>query len=162
MKMHLQTQRLITNGLLDSDHPFILELLNTKGWLEFIGDRKVHTEDEAKAYIQKIKKTENLDYWVVRTQAQNQAIGVVSYLKRTYLEHYDLGFAFLPAYMGQGYAYEASKAVLDEIQAQFPVPIQACLLPHNMPSIKLLDRLGFVFEKNIEVEGAPMLVYVKA
>jgi [ribosomal protein S5]-alanine N-acetyltransferase len=162
MKIHLPTQRLIINDLLDSDHPFILELLNTKGWLEFIGDRKVHTEEDAKAYIQKIKNTENLDYWVVRTQAQNQPIGVVSYLKRAYLEHYDLGFAFLPAYMGQGYAHEASKAVLGEIQAQLPAPIQACLLPHNTPSLKLLGRLGFVFEKNIEVDGAPMLVYVKA
>jgi RimJ/RimL family protein N-acetyltransferase len=160
--MHLLTQRLIINGLLDSDHSFILELLNSKGWLEFIGDRKVHTEEEAKAYIQKIRNTENLDYWVVRTQEGQLPIGVVSYLKRAYLEQYDLGFAFLPGYMGQGYAYEASKAVLDEIQAQFPAPIQACLLPNNTPSLKLLGRLGFVFEKNIEVEAASMLVYVKA
>jgi [ribosomal protein S5]-alanine N-acetyltransferase len=159
--MHLLTQRLLINDLRDSDYHFILELLNTKGWLQFIGDRKVHTEDEAKAYIQKIRNTENLDYWVVRTQDDHIPIGVVSYLKRAYLEHYDLGFAFLPKYMGQGYAYEASKALLDSIQIQSSDPIQACLLPSNAPSLKLLERLGFVFEKDIQVDGETMLVYLK-
>jgi [ribosomal protein S5]-alanine N-acetyltransferase len=159
--MHLQTQRLIINKLLDSDQLFVLELLNSEGWLQFIGDRNVHSPEDALAYIQKIRDTENLDYWVVRTQDQNIPIGVVSYLKRAYLEHFDLGFAFLPSYMGQGYAYEASKALLEAIQTHSPDPIQACLLPSNAPSLKLLNRLGFVFEKEIEVDGQPMLVYVK-
>jgi RimJ/RimL family protein N-acetyltransferase len=40
-------------------------------------------------------------------------IGICGLVKRNYLDDIDLGYALLPRYWGQGYAYEAAKAVLD-------------------------------------------------
>ena len=34
------------------DTEFIIQLLNSPGWLKFIGDRNVKTEDDAKAYLE--------------------------------------------------------------------------------------------------------------
>jgi len=35
-----------------SDASFIVELLNSPGWIEFIGDRNVHSVDDAILYLQ--------------------------------------------------------------------------------------------------------------
>ena len=47
----LQTERLILRKLDESDSAFIIELLNSPGWLKFIGDRNVRTTEEAENYI---------------------------------------------------------------------------------------------------------------
>ncbi|HEX4858454.1 MAG TPA: GNAT family N-acetyltransferase, partial [Usitatibacteraceae bacterium] len=47
----LATERLRLRPMTADDAPFILELLNEPAWLRFIGDRNVHTLDDARAYI---------------------------------------------------------------------------------------------------------------
>src|ERR1700749_1758123 len=105
------TDRLMLEKLRVDDFDFILSLVNTKGWIENIGDRNLHSKDEAIEYINKILWTENFIYWVVRTKKAKTPIGIISLIKRSYLEYFDIGFAFLPQYTHYGYAYEAAKAV---------------------------------------------------
>jgi Acetyltransferases, including N-acetylases of ribosomal proteins len=107
MQNHISTNRLLLDILTLEDYQFIIQLLNTKGWIEFIGDRNVHSKDEAIAYINKILDSPTINYWVVRIKSENLPIGIVSFLKRDYLENFDIGFAFLPEFTGNGYAYEA-------------------------------------------------------
>jgi len=160
MQNRISTERLCLQLLTLDDHDFILRLLNTNGWIEFIGDRGVHSKDDAITYINKIIGTENLFYWIVRIKDDNTPIGIISFLKRAYLEHFDIGFAFLPAYNGNGYAYEASKEVL-AIVSKNPgySPVLATTIPQNINSIKLLTKLGLHFEKEIEVEGEKLHIY---
>ena len=112
MQKSITTERLILNRLTLADQDFIQRLVNSKGWIEFIGDRDVHTKDDAITYINKINASKNIFYWVVRIQENNTAIGIISFLKRAYLENFDIGFAFLPEFCNHGYAFEASKEVL--------------------------------------------------
>lgn len=42
-------------------------------------------------------------------------IGLVTLIKRDYLDFNDIGFAFLPTYFSNGYAYEATKTVLENL-----------------------------------------------
>ena len=111
MQNRISTERLRLQLLTLEDYDFIEQLVNTNGWIEFIGDRNVHSKEDAVAYINKIINTENLFYWVVRIKGSNTPIGIISFLKRAYLEHFDIGFAFLPEYNGNGYAHEAAKKV---------------------------------------------------
>ena len=53
MDLHFETERLLIRPIEISDAEFMLQLLNTDGWLKFIGDRNVHSIEEAAAYIQK-------------------------------------------------------------------------------------------------------------
>jgi len=48
----LETDRLILREFHLDDTAFIIELLNSSGWLEFIGDRNIKTEAEAKNYLE--------------------------------------------------------------------------------------------------------------
>ena len=108
----LLTDRLRILPISSGDNIFMFELLNSVGWLTFIGDRNVSSPDEAVTYIQKIIGNPAIDYWVVRLDVNETPIGIISFIKREYLDHHDLGFAFLPEFMGQGYAEEAAMKVL--------------------------------------------------
>ena len=160
MKIKINTQRLTLNPITEDDYNFIFTLVNTKGWLEFIGDRKVHSKDDSIKYIQKIKKTQDLTYWVVRLKDNNTSIGIISFLKRSYLENFDIGFAFLPEFYGYGYAYEAAKEVLSiVIKKPEHAKVLATTVPQNINSIKLLTKLGLHFEKEIELQNEKLHVY---
>ncbi|GAA4733852.1 GNAT family N-acetyltransferase [Flavisolibacter ginsenosidimutans] len=148
MDATILTTRLLLGEIAENDHAFILELLNTKGWLQFIGDRKVRTKEEAVQYIKKILAIGTIKYWVVRLRDTKAAIGIVSFLKRDYLEHFDLGFAFLPQYEGKGYAFEAAGEVLKRARENHPI-VLATTIAENKKSIALLLKLGFVFKEQV-------------
>lgn len=139
---------------------FIFELLNTPGWLAFIGDRNVKSLEDARNYIKKIQDSAVINYWVTSLKETSTAIGVVTYVKRDYLEHWDIGFAFLPQYAKQGYAYEAAKRILKEVlKNPFSNRVVATVLKENIHSIKLLEKLGLTFQEEIQVEEKILLLY---
>ena len=87
-------------------------------------------------------------------------LGIISFLKRSYLEHFDIGFAFLPEFNGCGYAYEAAEKVLFiASQKEEYSTILATTIPQNIASIKLLNKLGLHFEREIEVASEKLHVY---
>lgn len=52
MKCILETERLTLRQFTPGDAKFIIQLLNSPGWLEFIGDRNVKTDEQAVDYLQ--------------------------------------------------------------------------------------------------------------
>lgn len=153
------TDRLLIEPLAVSDNIFIWKLVNTEGWLKFIGNRNIHSGIEATTYIQKILDNPNSDYFVIKLKDKIK-IGIVTFIKRDYLENPDIGFAFLPEYAGNGYAYEATSAVLKNLTQISNLPqVLATTLPQNISSIKLLEKLGFSFEKELEVENITLHLY---
>ena len=155
--------RLELCNLENSDNVFIMELLNTDGWIHFIGDRNIHTLQDADKYIQKIKFNQNINYWVVKHKETKIPLGIVSFIKRDYLDHHDIGFAFLPQFSNQGFAFEAVNAVLEKlVQDDEHSTILATTIPENIKSITLLLKLGFIFEKQIENDGEKLGVYRKS
>jgi [ribosomal protein S5]-alanine N-acetyltransferase len=160
MQSSYKTERLFLRKLNPDDNTFIFELLNTAGWIKFIGDRNVHTNEDAERYIQKILSNVDVSYLVVTLQDAPTAVGVVTLIKRNYLEHHDIGFAFLPTYSKQGYAFEASAAVLaDLLNSNRHQTILATTLKENVSSIQLLQKLGFSFSKEITNENDTLQLF---
>src|SRR5512138_1832505 len=104
----ISSERLFLEPLTLQHDRFIFELVNTKGWIEFIGDRQVKSVDDAASYIKKILQNDAIRYWVVRLKNKLQPVGIVTYIRRDYLDYADIGFAFLPEFVGRGYAYEST------------------------------------------------------
>jgi RimJ/RimL family protein N-acetyltransferase len=152
------TARLSLNKLSVSDAAFIKDLVNTPGWLQFIGNRNVNSIEDAITYIHKILGNKNVIYWVVRLKESGTAIGIITLIRRDYLDHPDIGFAFLPAYHAKGYAYEAATVVLNDAAQQHAVTI-AITIKENTTSIKLLEKLGLSFERELVRDGESLLVY---
>lgn len=152
---NVKTERLFIRQLSEKDTCFIFELLNTAGWIQYIGNRNIYSESDALTYIQKINKNPNVTYLAVTLKEANTVIGLVTLIKRDYLDFRDIGFAFLPEYSNKGYAYEASKAVLTTIKEN----VLAITLPENKSSIRLIEKLGLKFEKIIKVENERLYLY---
>jgi RimJ/RimL family protein N-acetyltransferase len=160
MKTSIITERLLIDLLATSDEDFIFEIVNTKGWLKFIGDRNIHSKEDAAVYIKKILSNSNIIYYIVRLKENKIPAGIISFIKRDYLQHWDIGFAFLPKFEGRGYAFEAAKEVLlAAIKNPEHSNIFATTLPGNVSSIKLLKKLGLIFKEEIQVENELLHLY---
>jgi len=163
MNSNFYTERLSLKPLTTVDAIFILELVNTPGWIEFIGNRNVYAVEESENYIQKILGNSNIIYWTVTLKGEETLVGVVTLIKRDYLDHHDIGFAFLPQYAKKGYAYEAAKIILDSALANPLYPVMlATTIPTNKKSIQLLEKLGLCFVRELTIENDRLLIYSTA
>ncbi|RFS21831.1 N-acetyltransferase [Chitinophaga silvatica] len=168
MTVITETKLLQLRSFAASDDHFVLTLLNTPSWLKFIGDRKVRTLTDAQRYIMnnllKMYKEQGYGAWVVVLKETNTPIGICGLFKRRYLEHPDLGFAFLPSAEGKGYAYEITKATLEYSQQELKLPlVYAITQPENQRSVNLLNRLGFAQHGTIQPPGedSPLSLFRK-
>lgn len=152
MKYILTTERLGLREFTTYDTLFIIKLLNSPGWIEFIGERNVKTEEQARAYLDngplKSYKEHGFGLSLVETSEDRKPIGMCGISKRTHMEHPDIGFAFLPEFMGKGYAFEIASATLayakDTLNLQ---KIVAFTMPGNSQSIKLIGKIGMKFSE---------------
>lgn len=148
----IETNRLIIRPMRVDDAHFMLGLLNEPSWLHFIGDRGVRTIEEAQRYILSgpisMHSRFGLGFCVVELKEDRCAIGICGLAKRDFLDCVDLGYALLPDYCGKGYAFEASSAVLEHAQRVLGITrIVATVRANNRDSIRLLEKLGFYFDR---------------
>ena len=160
----IETERLLLEHFTEDDAPFVLNILNTPGWLQFIGDRNVKTLEVAQQYTRDklIGGYAKFGFgmYVVRLKENNEAIGMCGLVKRDHLEHADIGYAFLPEYTGKGYALEAAIAVKQFANQTLGLnPLLAIVTPANSSSIKLLEKLNFVFERKISQNGEELMLF---
>ncbi|MEL7249763.1 MAG: GNAT family N-acetyltransferase [Bacteroidota bacterium] len=155
--MRIETERLLLRQFILEDAPFILELLNSPGWLRFIGDRGVHTEADATKYLEErlipSYREYGFGFYHVEQKGEQVPIGMCGFAQRPYLDLPDLGFALLPDFTGQGYAVEASNACLAYGQQIGMKEVTAFTLPTNTSSLKLLERVGFHSPEPFSVPG---------
>jgi RimJ/RimL family protein N-acetyltransferase len=149
----LQTERLRIRRMAADDAAFMLSLLNDPSWLRFIGDRGVRTLADAQRYIENgpVEMYARLGFGFCLVESNDAAripLGACGISQRDYLEQPDLGFAFLPQYSGQGYAFEAAAAVLRYAQTELGLKcILATTRVDNLRSQNLLQKLGLRFER---------------
>ena len=152
------TARLTLREIDAGDAPFILTLVNDAAWLRFIGDKNVRTDDDARRYIEAgpaaMYAQRGFGLWLAERSEDGMPIGMCGLIKRDALPDIDLGFAFLPAYRGNGYAFEAAQAAIDFAWERLGLArIVAITAPDNGDSVRLLERLGFRFERMLQLAG---------
>ena len=151
-----ETARLRVRHLLDSDAPFILELLNEPDFIRNIGDREVRTLEDARRYIQHgpmvSYSQHGFGLFLVELRDSGKPVGICGLLKRDYLQDVDVGFALRESYRGQGYAFEPAQAAMRHGQEDLGISrIVAITSPDNRASMKVLRKLGLEFERNLRI-----------
>lgn len=152
----LATARLVLRLITTDDAAFILGLVNDPSWLRYIGDKGVHTLDDAREYILRgpvamVERT-GFGLYLAELADDRTPIGMCGLIKREGIADVDIGFAFLPAYRGQGYALEAAAAVMEHGRNVLRIPrIVAITDPENAASIRLCERIGLRFERTIRL-----------
>ncbi len=140
------------------DAAFVLELVNEPSWLRFIGDRNVHSLQDAAAYITKgpvdSYQKNGFGLYLAELRESGEPAGMCGLIRRDHLPHVDIGFAFSPRFWGRGYAFEAAAAVLAHGRDALGLwPILAIVNPDNERSIALLERLGLRLEGSTRMPG---------
>ena len=154
----LETERLVLRRFTLEDAAFTFELVNDPAWLQHIGDRNVKSLEDARAYLRRgtLAQYERVGYgmYVVCLKASGTPIGTCGLIKRDGLDDVDIGFAFLPAHRGQGFALESASAVLEHGRRDLGLKrIVAIVADANDRSIRILEKLGLRFERRIQLPG---------
>lgn len=147
----VETERLRIRRFREDDAAFALVLLNEPAFLHYIGDKGVRTLEDARRYLRTgplaSYEAHGFGPWLVEQRADGLPIGLCGLLRRNGLDAPDLGFAFLESHWAQGYAHEASSAVMRHARdTLWLTRIVAITTPDNDASSRLLGRLGFSFD----------------
>ena len=164
MISNIETERLVIRPFKKKDASFILSLLNTPTWLRFIGDRNIKNKTDAKNYLLNGPMTSyrinNFGLSMVELKNQSVPIGMCGLIKRETLDDIDIGFAFMPEYIGMGYGYEAATATMYYAKNDLQVKrVVAITDPENINSIHLIKKLGMQFEKMITLDSDKELLF---
>jgi len=142
-----QTERLTVRLLDRSDAGFMLQLVNEPAFIQNIGDREVRDLAQAEAYTERsgplCYERSGFGMYLVALRGSGERLGICGLISREGLSDVDIGYAFLQAYWGRGYALEAARAVLAHAHAALGLRrVLAITAPENQPSVRLLERLG--------------------
>lgn len=151
-----ETERLILRPTTSEDASFVFELLNTPQWLQYIGDRNVRSVHDADEYIKNrmLPQLERLGYsnYTVIRKSDSVKVGTCGLYDREGLDAIDIGFAFLPQFANQGYAFEAANKLKEAALENFGISqICAITTPENTASRKLLKKLGMQYTKMVTI-----------
>ena len=150
----LETDRLILSELKTKDAKFIHKLYNDQDFINYIGDKGIHSVQDAVRFINTgpIQSYKNHEHGLYLIKLKDEtSIGVCGLLKRDDLDLPDIGFAILPDYRRMGFIYEASKAVIEDAKNRLHLDsLFAITTPDNNGSINLLKKLGFTLKDIIK------------
>ncbi len=152
----LETERLRLRPMKESDGAFLLEVLNEPAFIRNIGDRGVRTVKKAVFYLRERILAQYASHGfgmlLVELKESAEPVGICGLIKRDSLEDIDVGFSFLERFWSRGYAAEAAGAVVrDAIKRRRLSRLVAIVAPHNVASVRLLEKLGFQLEKKIRL-----------
>lgn len=156
--MILTTPRLQLRPLTEADAPFALALLNEPSFLANIGDKGVRDLAQARAYLREGPLASYAAHGhgllAVVDRGRGITLGLCGLLRREGLPAPDLGYAFLPAHGGRGFATEAGRAVRDHGHRELGFRrLLALVTPGNTPSLRVLAKLGFRAEGSLRLPG---------
>jgi ribosomal-protein-alanine N-acetyltransferase len=112
------------------------------------------------AFFTRIRGQQQVGAWMVTKKADGQFMGHCMLAHREAFGEPELGYALGRAFWGQGYATETARAVARYGFEQTNLDrMFAVVFPENEPSWRILQRLGFVYEKNVTHYNLPLAYY---
>lgn len=161
----LETERLALRHLEPAHATFVLALVNDPDWLTYIGDRGIHTLDEARDYIENgpmaMYAQRGHGLLLVERRIDGVPMGICGLLKRDTLDDVDLGFAMLPEFRGMGYAAEAAAASLGHGRDALGLRrVVAITVPENTASSRVLSNVGMRFERGLDAPPGGRLLHL--
>jgi [ribosomal protein S5]-alanine N-acetyltransferase len=162
MNIILETPRLFLRQFTETDAPLIRQLNSEPGVLQYIPEPVPESDERARQIIADIilpQYKNNLGRWAVHLKETNEFIGWcgLKWLKET--NEIDLGYRFIPAAWGKGYATEAASHTLKYGLQQLQLKkIVAHAHIDNIASQKVLEKIGMQYvgegiEDGIRLKG---------
>jgi RimJ/RimL family protein N-acetyltransferase len=160
----IETERLLLRKFTLDDAEAALEMNRDPKVMEFITWEGEATLESVRALI---RDNTLADYekhgfgrLAVIHKEDDRFIGFTGLKREPMLGEVDVGFRFKRAYWGRGLAFEATRPTIDYGFSILDLDrIVAGVAPGNDRSIRLLERLGLRYEKDIVLDGVAMRYY---
>ena len=168
MQMTHYTNRLVLSILPNSEADKVLTFYeNNKAFFEpreperdpnfyTLSDQRVTLSIELNLILQ----SKALRFWVFQQDDLHTIIGTVNFynILRGPYSSCQIGYKFDPNHTGKGYAFESIQAGMDILFQEYHIHrVEANIMPSNLPSIHLIEKLGFSYEglavSSIKVNG---------
>lgn len=158
----IETERLFLRELIPADaHCFYLLNLDPEV-LRFTGDVPFPTEASARFFLKNYTPyaSTGLGRWAVLRKSDHAFLGWCGLRYDAKTDETDLGFRFFKTYWNQGYATEAAKASLAYgfLEKKLSCIIGRAMIA-NKASIRVLEKIGMTYWKDIDFEGHVGAVY---
>lgn len=156
--------RIILRAPEPKDAEFLIELMNTPAYIKYIGDRNIHSIEDAETFLENRCypqfKEHGFGMFTVDLAETGKSIGISGLVIRPELPYPDMGFAFLPEYEGKGLAREATDYLIANYEAKFP-EFYAITTHDNERSKALLGKQGFqLVDDNFSLPNDPERLYL--
>ncbi len=161
MLLTLETPRLRLRPLTQADAPFILELVNDAAWLAYIGDKAVHSLEDAHRYLLEgpmaMYAALGIGLCAMDLKTDDpRPVGLCGLLVRDGSPDVELGYALLPEARSQGLVREAAGAWIAFAEHQLKLrEVHAYTHADNGASQSVLEALGFALLPPTEADQEP-------
>jgi [ribosomal protein S5]-alanine N-acetyltransferase len=155
----LETERFCLRRLSSADKPYVFELMGDEDVRRFLGGPIPIARRDAAAsgYF---TPGEGEAVWLVETKGAPRSVGLVFISKHRDGEGFELSFQFSPEVWGLGFAFEATRRVLDHAVNELRLGrLIAETQSANKASRRLLERLGMTEQRRVRRFGAEQIVY---
>lgn len=160
--MLVETERLILRELTPNDAQFAFELNGNPEVVMYTGDGPFDSVEEARQFLENYSDYQRNGFgrWGVVLKETGELIGWCGLKRDRETGEVDLGYRFFQESWNKGFATEASAACLEIGKTKFGLErIIARARKENPASYKVMEKLGFTFEKDYSEDGETWVLY---
>ncbi|MHC4743166.1 MAG: GNAT family N-acetyltransferase [Planctomycetota bacterium] len=158
----LETERLVIREWELSDWELLRPLARDERVLRYIPVSKPWTDERIRGFVKEameLRETRGWILWPVIHREDGRLIGTCGFW-HTFLPDIEIGWRLHPDYWGRGLMTEAASAVLEYGWEAFGFDrVIAVAQSANKQSIRIMQKLGMVFEKKFVHSEAEVVRY---
>ena len=162
MKKIIETKRLYLRELNVNDAKSFYQLNLDEEVMKYTGEEAFKSIEESKKFLEKYDqyKKYGIGRWAVINKENEKFLGWCGLKFTEKLNEYDIGYRFFRKHWNKGYATESAKACLDFGLNEFKMTkIIGRAMKANLASIRVLEKIGLVYDKNFDFEGHHGVIY---
>ncbi|MDX2219440.1 MAG: GNAT family N-acetyltransferase [Burkholderiales bacterium] len=159
----LDTARLRLRLYRESDLDVFADMHGDPVTMQYIGEGKALTRAETWRFL-----AAGLGHWALRGYGMfavthretGEVLGRCGFYHPDGWPGFEIGWLFHRKHWGRGYATEAAAAALDHaFNSLNQTHVVSFIRRDNLASVRVAEKIGETYEKEIELLGAPALVY---
>lgn len=162
MRKIIITERLYLRELNVADYKYFYNLNLDTDVLKYTGDEPFINLEDAKKFLKNYKSYKKYGFgrWAVITTKDDRFLGWCGIKFTENLNEYDIGFRFFKKYWGNGFATESAKSCIEYGINNLKInEIVGRAMKENKASIRVLEKIGLEYNKDIDFDGNKGVLY---
>ncbi len=159
----LETKRLILREWVPDDWKRFKPLATDPRVLRYIGDGTPWPDEKIKEGVEKwisLARSRGWILWAVIHRDDAELIGFCGF-SYGFAPDVEIGWRLLPDYWGHALATEAARATLDYGFRRWRFArVISVAQPENRASVRVMEKIGMIFDESFVHEGIPVVRYV--